>query len=183
MEIFAFEEFSVWRSGSLHHGIDIFAFEVADSSLTLYTVTSDGSSFTTFVSGELLYLDLARSPSIRPLASLGSGFFFSRMNGLSMYDREGRRVACEGTGVVADTGRHHGDVKVGIEEVGVPLLCALSGLDEPPVIAKVAIKHGILVSDDQYPELDEEDERLRQLEEEEERLRQFKEDENEIGGK
>ena len=46
------------------------------------------------------------------------------------------------------------------------------------------IKHaGILVSVDQYPELDEVDARLRQLEEEDERLRQFKEDENEIGGK
>jgi hypothetical protein len=67
---------------SLHHGIDILAFEVADSSINLYTATSDGSSFTNFVSGELLYLDLAQSPSIRPFASLGSRFGF-RMNGLS----------------------------------------------------------------------------------------------------
>jgi hypothetical protein len=58
-------------SWSLHCGVDIFTFEAADISISLYKSAFDGNPCTNLVSGELFELDLARSRSICSFAGHG----------------------------------------------------------------------------------------------------------------
>lgn len=64
-------------SWSLHCGVDIFTFEAADISISLYKSAFDGNPCTNLVSGELFGLDLARSRSICSLAGHGLSTYHS----------------------------------------------------------------------------------------------------------
>jgi hypothetical protein len=147
----------------------------------------------TVFAGHAFRYVFARAGHVTPGSVMKTGFKTTTPTSMSDYDERECTIVVQPHFVNMlwynfPTGEHHLLLRLLRELAAETEHYTAFSSDAPPApsypqLSKYGRKQaGVTVSDDQYPELDEEDERLRQLEEEDERLRQFEEEENEEGG-